>query len=130
MDKKSSVLAGILLVASFTFAETGMNYVNQNEEKTTGSASIPSDVQKILQNSCFDCHTKGGKKMAMSHVNFSVWDNYSEEKKEKKSADIVRMLIKGAMPPKLYRQSHPDKIPTSDQVTLISQWAETLKKNK
>ena len=127
MEKRSSVLAGVLLVTSFTFGEVRINYPNQNKEKTAGSSSIPPDVQKILQNSCFDCHSKGGKKMAMSHVNFSVWDSYPDEKKDKKSADIVKMLKKGSMPPKLYRQSHPDKIPTADQVTLITQWAETLK---
>jgi mono/diheme cytochrome c family protein len=128
MDTKSSILAGVLLVTSFTLVEARMNYVNQKEDKTTESAAIPADVQKIFQNSCFDCHTKGGKKMAMSHVNFSVWDDYSGDKKEKKSADIVKMLKKGAMPPKLYRQSHPEKIPSPDQITLISQWAETLKR--
>jgi hypothetical protein len=128
MDKKSSILASVLLVASFTFGEARINYLNQNEEKTTSSSSIPPDVQTILQNSCFDCHTKGGKKMALSHVDFSVWDSYSNDKKENKSADIVKMLKKGSMPPKLYKQSHPDKIPTADQVALIEQWAETLKR--
>lgn len=128
MDKKFSVLAGVLLVTSFAFGDPRFNPINQTEEQTTGAASIPAEVYKIFQNSCFDCHSKGGKKMAMSHVNFSLWDNYPDDKKEKKSADIVRMLKKGAMPPKLYRQSHPEKIPTVDQVALISQWAETLKR--
>lgn len=124
---KSSIMAGVFLLTSFAFGEARVSSTYQKDDKTAGYASIPADVHQIFQNSCFDCHSKGGKKMAMSHVNFSVWDSYSDDKKEKKSADIVKMLKKGAMPPKLYRQSHPDKVPSADQVALISEWAETLK---
>lgn len=123
---KSTIMAGVFLFASFASGEARVITIHQKDDKTTGS-SIPADVHQIFENSCFDCHSKGGKKMAMSHVNFSVWDSYSDDKKEKKSADIVKMLKKGAMPPKLYRQSHPDKIPSAEQIALISQWAETLK---
>ncbi len=127
MYKRSSILAGVMFVSCLSFGKAGMNYINQKQERAAESATIPPEINKIFQNSCFDCHTPGGKKMAMNHVNFSEWDKYSADKKAKKSADIVRMLNKGSMPPKLYRQSHPDKIPNAEQVTLISEWAETLK---
>jgi len=98
-----------------------------NADKTV-SAAIQEDIYKIFQNSCFDCHSKGGKKSAMSHVNFSEWDNYSAEKKSGKAADIVKMLQKGKMPPKLYRESNPDKIPTPAQIESIVKWADSLPK--
>ena len=128
MRKKTSVLAGALIIAFIGSGKTQMNYANQKEESKTESSTIPPNVQKVFQNSCFDCHTRGGKKMAMSHVNFSEWDKYSVEKKASKSADIVKMLKKGSMPPKLYRQSHPEKVPTPDQVALILEWADALNK--
>ena len=92
------------------------------------SITIQEDIYKIFQNSCIDCHAKGGKKMAMSHVNFSDWDNYPADKKAKKAADIVKMLQKGKMPPKSYRESHPEKIPTAAQVESIVKWADSLPK--
>lgn len=124
---RSLLLSATVAVAFFSFVEPGFMYHRQKEEKSITSAGIPPEIHAILQNSCFDCHTKGGKKMAMNHVNFSVWDNYSEDKKEKKAADMVKMLKKGAMPPKIYRQSHPDKIPTPEQVSKIIEWADSMK---
>jgi cytochrome c5 len=125
-DKKA--MKKIFLILSFSlfcFAQGNgnMKFQKQNDE----ASSMPADVNKIFRNSCYDCHTKGGKRMAMSKVNFSDWDSYSQDKKAKKAADIVRMLNKGAMPPKAYRQQHPDRIPTPDQVDLIRKWADSLK---
>lgn len=128
MDKKFSLLTAVLLVTSFAFGEAHFINSDQKEHYKAGSASILPEVRKILQNSCFDCHSKGGKKKALSHLNFSEWDNYPDDKKEKKSEEIVAMLKKGAMPPKLYRQSHPEKIPSPYHISLISQWAENLKR--
>jgi hypothetical protein len=66
--------------------------------------------------------------MAMSHVNFSEWDNYPAAKKADKATDIVKMLQRGKMPPKLYRESHPEKIPTPAQIESIVKWADSLPK--
>jgi len=128
MLKKTSVLAGALIITFIGSGETQINCIDQKEVSKTESSTIPLNVQKVFQASCFDCHTRGGKKMAMNHVNFSEWDKYSAEKKATKSADIVKMLKKGSMPPKLYRRTHPEKVPTPDQVTLILEWADSLNK--
>jgi hypothetical protein len=127
MMRKILILPSILIVLSLTQKEIKAN-TNSQAKENPFSMTIPSDIYNIISNSCTDCHAKGGKKSAMSHVNFSDWDNYPAEKKATKAADMVKMLNKGKMPPKLYRESHPEKVPTPAQIESITKWAESLPK--
>ena len=126
--KKLLYLSLMTIVAIFACGIAFSRPLNQSTKGTPVSATIPPDIYKIIGNSCVDCHSKGGKKMAMSHVNFSEWDNYSAEKKAEKAADMVKMLNKGKMPPKLYRESHPENVPSSADIEAITKWAESLPK--
>jgi hypothetical protein len=88
--------------------------------------SIPGDLQIIFKKSCMDCHATGGSNMAKSMVNFSEWGNYEPGKQAKKAAAICKELSKGAMPPKSYRKSNPDLIPTDAQIDTICKWSAGL----
>ena len=77
-----------------------------------------------------DCHATGGRHTAMSKLNFSKWDKYKSRKQAKKSAAICRMITKEAMPPKSFRESHPNAIPTETQKDLICKWSKTLATEK
>jgi cytochrome c5 len=92
--------------------------------------SIPGDLQLIFSKSCMACHASGGNHMAMSKLNFSEWANYEPAKQAKKAEAICNVLAKGAMPPKSFRQSHPDVIPTEAQKDTICKWSETLAQKK
>jgi hypothetical protein len=128
MKRISSFLVVIPITVIVIIGLTGIKANGQSSDNKPVSTTIERDIYKIFQNSCIDCHAKGGKKSAMSHVNFSEWDNYSAEKKADKAGDIVKMLQKGKMPPKLYRESNPDKIPTPAQIESIVKWADSLPK--
>jgi hypothetical protein len=121
-------LLALLITLSLTTRKTFSKEDVQNSVGKPISVTIPQNIYKIIQNSCVDCHAKGGKMMAMSHVNFSDWDNYPPEKKAVKAANIVKILQKNKMPPKLYRESHPETILTSAQVESIVKWADSLPK--
>ena len=128
MSRISSLLAAIVITIGISISVTNLNANCRCPDDKPISTTIQADVYKILQGSCIDCHAKGGKKMAMSHVNFSEWDSYSAEKKAVKAADMVKMLNKGKMPPKLYRESHPETVPTPAQIETINKWADSLPK--
>jgi hypothetical protein len=106
--------------------------------RTTGSGSIyisadegqplADSVMKIVKTSCMDCHADGGNGMACSHVNFSKWSTYKPEKQASKAGDICKVLSKGAMPPKKYRENNPDAVPTPAQVATVCNWAKGLEK--
>jgi len=129
MKRISSTLGAALITVSIILGIACINVNGQNTDDKPISITIQADIYKIFQNSCIDCHAKGGKNMAMSHVNFSEWDNYPADKKAKKAADIAGILQKGKMPPKLYRESHPESIPTPAQIDSIVKWADSLPKN-
>lgn len=128
MNRYSILFASILITICVDFGATRLKASCINPEDKPISVTIQTDIYKIFQNSCIDCHAIGGRKMAMSHINFSEWDNYPPEKKAVKANDIVKMLQKGKMPPKLYRESHPESVPTQDQIDRIVKWADSLPK--
>jgi hypothetical protein len=93
-------------------------------------APIPDDVMAVLKNSCMACHGQDGKKMAMSMVNFSAWDNYSADKQAKKASAVCNVVTKGTMPPKNYREANPGAVLTDAQKELICKWSKSLQPAK
>ncbi len=116
-----------IIVAGFTCG-TAANPAGQDTKTNPVSADLPPGVSKIIANSCLDCHSSGGSKMAISHVNFSEWDNYPAEKKAVKAADMAKIINSGKMPPKRYKESHPEKVLTPTDVETIAKWAGSLTK--
>lgn len=94
---------------------------------TKQGSSIPDSLNKVFHTSCISCHGNKGELLSKSLLNFDKWQGYSDSKKAEKAALICKMLTKGEMPPKMVRESHPELIPTSEQVVRICKWAESLK---
>jgi len=127
--KKLCSLLSIILIASITAVHANAFKSNSSAVSSAPiAASISADIHKILQNDCMGCHSKGGAWMAECYLNFSKWDNYKPEKQAKKASKMVKMLKKEAMPPKKFRQSHPASISTEAEISMISKWADSLKK--
>lgn len=100
----------------------------------------PEDVKKILETSCFDCHSdkttypwynsitpvnywldehvNDGKK----HLNFSKWNEYSLKRKEHKMDELYEEVEKGEMPLDSYTWTHADANLTQEQITAIVTW--------
>ena len=57
----------------------------------------------------------------------SKWDSYSSEKQIEKALSMCKEVTKGAMPPKGYRASHPEGVPTEKQIKTLCNWANFLK---
>lgn len=85
---------------------------------------ISDNVMKIAKKSCVTCHAEPGNGMALAHVNLTNWDKYSPEKQADKAKAMCNMVTKGKMPPKNYRDKHPDGIPSRDEVKTICDWAQ------
>lgn len=92
------------------------------------SNSIPENVADVLRNSCISCHGEGGKEMAMSMWNFSVWDTYSAKKQAKKANAICNAITNGSMPPASVKKASPEKVPTAIQREIVCNWANSLNK--
>lgn len=88
--------------------------------------AIPSEVMKVIDKGCADCHKLPGMKMALGALNLSDWGKYSTEKQAAKANTMCNFVTKGKMPPKSYKNKNPDKALTSDEIKVICDWAKSL----
>jgi len=116
---------GIIFMLAFAF-QPGI--VSGSKLGSAGSASLPDSIMKIVQKSCITCHANDGNGMAKMHVNFDNWDSYGEKKQPSKAEAMCNMLTKGKMPPKSFKESNPDAVPTEKEIKTICAWAESIKK--
>jgi len=91
------------------------------------SKPISPSVMKIAERSCLKCHTEPGNGMALAHLNLSNWDKFSMEKQADKANDMCKMVSKGKMPPKSFREKNPDGVPTKEEVKTICDWALSIR---
>ncbi len=118
------VFTGIIILStSFTNPGAMQNTALTGKE----SKAIPDNVLRILNKSCFDCHSEPGNGMAQMHVNLSNWDKYSSKKQVAKAKAMCGMVSKGKMPTKNYRKNHPENVPTDDEIRILCNWAKSLK---
>ena len=102
---------------------------------------IPDNVQNILQNSCYDCHSnhtqypwyaeiqpvawwlnhhiEEGKK----EINFNEFATYRLRRQYKKLEEIIKQVKEEEMPLSSYTLIHRDAILSSDQKFALSAWA-------
>ncbi len=122
----------------------------KNEGEMTSVAAFisetnpPEDVKKILETTCYDCHSdktvypwysnitpvnywlddhiKDGKK----HLNFSKWSSYSLKKKEHKMDELYEEVEKGEMPLDSYTWTHADANLTQEQINAVVAWGKKV----
>ena len=88
--------------------------------------AIPESVMKIAQKSCVKCHAEPGNGMALSMVNLTKWDRTTPEKQAAKAKSMCSMVTKDKMPPKKFRESNPDGVPSKEEIAIICDWATSL----
>lgn len=135
-------LAGIFVVIQFI--PSGRPENNPVTGKDIGSHSdIPEDVQGLLKNACFDCHSQTTRfpwysyvapvswliakdiNRGRQHLDFSYWTDLSLKDRIKMLDDISEEVGEKEMPMKIYVLMHPPSKLTEEQRDLIVQWAET-----
>ena len=104
----------------------------------------PTEVANILKTACYDCHAhtteypwytniqpvawwvKGHIKGGVKHLNFSIWDSYSDKKKAHKIEECIEEIEERHMPLKSYTWTHSDaKLDDAQRAELI-QWFRSL----
>ena len=80
-------------------------------------------IQKILENSCYDCHSDAASNAkAKVKLNLTKWSELSDAKKIGKM-ETINDEVKGAkMPPEKYVSNNPGKALTAEQKELINKW--------
>jgi hypothetical protein len=122
---KKTIFSALLLIAAslavMAFTYTSRTDTNPPQEKV--ASVFPEDVQKVLENSCFDCHSDASSNIkAKGKVNFTKWGELSDAKKVGKMEAINNEIKEGKMPPAKYAANYPDHALKADQKELILKW--------
>jgi len=127
MKKKSfslaAIIAVVLTVMAFTFPSSRLCGQSANPPQDQVASVFPADVQKVIETSCYDCHSDAASNAkAKMKLNFSKWSELSDSKKIGKMENINEVVSKGDMPPAKYQSNYPDRVPGKEQKDIINKW--------
>ncbi len=105
----------------------------------------PQEVKTILETSCFDCHSnttnypwynaitpvnywldshiKDGKK----HFNASLWNDYSDKRKDHKLDELAEEVAEKEMPLPSYTWTHEDADLSQEQIDAVVAWVNSAR---
>jgi Haem-binding domain len=105
---------------------------------------VPENVQNILQNSCYDCHSnhtnyrwydyiQPARTLVESHIknakndlNFSEWGNYGKRKQQTKLERMIRQIKANEMPLKSYTLIHSSARLNESEKKMLLNWLNSL----
>ena len=123
----SAILVIFVFVVAFSPASGTSKGSSHNTPAPAGPA-FPDSVSKIIEKSCYPCHSEPGNGMAMMHLNFDKWDSYSPEKQADKAKAMAKKVSAGKMPTGSFKKNNPDKVPTDIEVATLNNWAKSFEK--
>ncbi len=143
MKKKIVIIIGILILIQFI--RPSKNNGDMESQTISKEVVVPSEVQKILEVSCYDCHSNKtvypwyseiapiswyiahhvneGKE----HFNISEWTSYNKYQKKNIIYSLEKTIERGKMPLKSYLIKHPEATLSEYQKELLINWIRTLK---
>jgi hypothetical protein len=143
---KKILLALLIVVISIQFIQPVRNESGQVLPTDISIVyNIPDQVQSVLKNACYDCHSnntnypwysniqpggwwlathiRGGK----AELNFSEFGDYSIRKQRSKLNSIAKTIEDGTMPFPSYTLIHRNARLTKDEKAVIINWANNAK---
>jgi hypothetical protein len=122
---KKTFLSLLVIVAAaavvMAFAIPSGKRINPPQDQA--QPVFPENVQKIIENSCFDCHSvTSSNEKARTKLNFSEWSGLSDAKKIGNMEDIKKVVRDGDMPPLKYVSKFPDKTLVLEQKNILYKW--------
>lgn len=112
----------------------------------TKSVNVPDEVRNVLVTSCFDCHSDHTNHMwyeniqpigwwignhiseGKKHLNFSIFNTYSDKRKAHKLEEIGETVASGEMPMDSYTSVHGKAKLTDEQKRALIDWASSAQK--
>ena len=116
--------------------------VNRNNPPVDNNLAIsaPKNVEAILKNSCYDCHSNEtvwpvysyiapiswlvakDVKNGREELNFSEWNKLDESKMEKKKKEIIEEISRDTMPMPIYLITHSTAKLSEEDKLLLKNW--------
>jgi hypothetical protein len=140
MKKIGMALFAILVLIQFIRPERNGNW-EKSDNDISLAINVPSNVQQILETSCYDCHSNHTTYpwytniqpigLWMQHhvdegkeeLNFSEFKTYKPKRQKHKLEEIAEQVNEHEMPLSSYTLIHKNAILTPEQNVALVSWA-------
>jgi hypothetical protein len=137
MMSKVSVPVGCLLGLFLLIMGCSSSQQIATDSISTNAVSVDSQVNAIVAQSCYECHSNGGKapwyasfsptylaaNSAREKLNFSDWQTYDAQRRADALKSIEKSVSAGSMPPGDYTALDHSARLTDDQKHALLNWA-------
>ena len=136
-----AVFATLAIVCSMTVHPFGAPKQFQAQVASIDDLKLPAEITSIFKRSCMDCHSsqttwpwysyvapvswlvERDVRRGRDHMNFSQWQQYTFQQREKLLADVASAVKNGEMPLRQYTFIHRQARLTDAERDLVYQWA-------
>jgi hypothetical protein len=143
--KKVLIAIGIALIAIQFIHPAANKSDHELATDISKTVTIPGNVQAILKNACYDCHSNntvyplysnfqpmawfmaGHIKEAKKKLNFSEFGSYSPRRQISKLDGIANSIKDDIMPLSSYKLMHKSANLSADEKALLINWAQQSK---
>lgn len=147
---KKIFLVGTILFLLIQIYQPARN-IDKGQAPSDGFAGFynpPKEIQNILQNSCYDCHSNNTNYPAYSYIqparylmekhikegkeelNFNDWTNYSVRKQRNKLNGIIEQIEEDKMPLDSYTLIHKNAKLSAKQKAEMINWLSVIQKQQ
>lgn len=143
--RKKILIGLLLLMVVMQLLQPSKNVANRNSENDISTVyAVPIEVQDVLSQKCYDCHSNTTKypwyvhiqpigwwmaahiKEGKEHLNFSEFKTYDEEKAAHKLEEVAEEITEGSMPLESYTWIHREAKVTPEETKAITDWIASL----
>ncbi|MEI3802576.1 Haem-binding domain-containing protein [Chitinophaga ginsengisegetis] len=133
----------IIVAIQFFQPEKNENGGRKSPDEITGLYTIPANVQTILKQACYDCHSNNTRypwyagiqpvgwlmaahiREGKKELNFDEYGAYSSKRQRNKMKRMKEQVTAGKMPLSSYTLIHADARLTTGQKELIANWIDS-----
>lgn len=144
MKKILFVILLILVAIQFITIDKTNPPVDDSKDFIT-LTNPPNDLGTVIKSACYDCHSHHTKypwysnvapaswlikehiNNGRNHLNFSVWTDYKEDKKNHKIEECIDMIKSGEMPMEGYVFFHEEAEINHEQKMQLINWLTELR---
>ncbi len=143
MKKKIVIVLGIIVLAQLI--RPSRNNGDMDTYAISKEVVVPMEVQKVLETSCYDCHSNKTAypwyaevapvswyiarhvNEGKEYFNISEWMSYNNDQKRSIVRNFESIIKKNKMPLKSYLLKHPEATLSEEQKQLLIDWIRTIK---
>ena len=140
----------VLLIAAVVLIAIQFIRIDKNNPQTDLNKDFilltgpPALISEMIKTSCYDCHShhtnypwysnvapvswilKNHVNNGRNHLNFSVWTDYKEAKKNRKIEECIEVVESGEMPMKGYILFHGEADLNPNERKALNDWFSTV----